>query len=190
MKTPDLKTKWIIITIVFVMIATVNFAQNGKDSQKSPKAEQEQVIPAPPLPPVPPPPPPPPPPSPQGLEPMNAMHPPQLELPDLTNDQLEKIKKMDLKDMEQMTPLRNLLEEKRARLTTILATAPVNLKDAEAVADEIGKTEASMLKQQIRHDQDIRTVLTPDQQIIFDSRPKPFLNNKIPDRRMQGGKRH
>ena len=82
------------------------------------------------------------------------------------------------------------MSEKRARLTTILSSAPINLKEADEVADEIGKLEASILKQQIRHDQALRIILTPDQQIIFDSRPKPFLNRERPEMKGQKGNRH
>jgi len=121
--------------------------------------------------PIPPPPPPPPPPYNDGLN----DHPPALDLPDLSADQQAKIKKADLKNMSEMTPLRNQMREKRARMATIMTTSPIDLKAAEQVADEIGTTAAAMLKLQIRHDQDLRSILTPDQQVIFDSRPKPWL---------------
>ena len=98
-----------------------------------------------------------------------------LDLPDLTPDQLAKIKKTDLKNMAEMTPLRNQVREKRARLATIMATIPVELKQADILADEIGKTASAILKLQIRHDQELRAILTPDQQVIFDARPNPWL---------------
>ena len=98
-----------------------------------------------------------------------------LDLPDLTPDQLAKIKKTDLKNMAEMTPLRNQVREKRARLATIMATIPVELKQADILADEIGKTASAILKLQIRHDQELRAILTPDQQVLFDARPKPWL---------------
>lgn len=121
--------------------------------------------------PAPPPPPPPPPPSEEGMDQGR----PGLDLPDLTPDQLAKIKKTDLKNMADMTPLRNQVREKRARLATIMATIPVDLRQADVLADEIGKTASSILKLQIRHDQELRAILTPDQQVLFDARPKPWL---------------
>lgn len=96
-------------------------------------------------------------------------------MPDLTPDQSAGIKKIDLKNMADMTPLRNQMQEKRARLSTILITIPIDLKQVDLIADEIGKTAAAMLKAQIRHDQDLRAILTPDQQVLFDARPKPWL---------------
>jgi Spy/CpxP family protein refolding chaperone len=105
---------------------------------------------------------------------------PMLDLPGLTDDQREKIKKSDLKMMEQMTPMKNKMHELKAHLTTLLSISPVNMKEADDVSDEIGKLESTILKQQIRHDQEIRSFLTPDQQILFDARPKPFLEPKHP----------
>ena len=96
-------------------------------------------------------------------------------VPNLTDDQREQLKKAELKNTEAMTPLHNQLREKMARMNTILSTSPLNQKEADQLAEEIGRINASMIKQLIRHDQEIRALLTPGQQIIFDSRPKPFL---------------
>ena len=76
---------------------------------------------------------------------------------------------------EQIPHLRNQMLEKRIRLSSILTTMPIDNKAADQVADEIGKVAASILKAKIRHDLELRSLLTPDQQIIFDARPKPFL---------------
>jgi Spy/CpxP family protein refolding chaperone len=120
------------------------------------------------------PPPPPPPPPPPDMDDI----PPLIDFPDLTDQQKEKIRQADLKHMETMTPLKNQMREKRARLATILATPPADISSADKIADEIGRIQASMLKETIRYDQVLRTTLTPDQQIMFDARPKPFLNRK------------
>jgi hypothetical protein len=71
------------------------------------------------------------------------------------------------------------MREKKVHLMSLLSTQPANMKEAESVADEIGKIHASILKQQIRHDQEIRSILSHDQQIIFDSKPKPFLRERM-----------
>jgi Spy/CpxP family protein refolding chaperone len=157
------------------MILIEASAQNKNEGNKvnSNPPEQAATQTPPPPPPSPPSPPSPPPPPPPDVE-MDDLRPP-LNLPDLTDDQKEKIKKVDLKQMESMTPLRNQIREKRVRMTTILTTMPVDSKAADQLADEIGKVAASILKAQIRHDQELRNLLNPDQQIIFDSRPKPFL---------------
>jgi Spy/CpxP family protein refolding chaperone len=167
MKTNKLFLKSIILILLFSMILIEVSAQNRNEGNKGKGNPNEQLS-SPPSPPSPPPPPPPP-----DVD-QDDMHPP-LNLPDLTDEQKEKIKKIDLKQLETMTPLRNQMREKRVRLSIILTTMPVDMKAADQAADEIGKIAASILKAQIRHDQELRNLLTPDQQIIFDSRPKPFL---------------
>lgn len=156
MKTNMKMTNWIVLMVFFSMIGTSIFAQ-----------QRNETLPPPPPPPVadqqnyPPPPPPPP-----------------LAIPGLTDVQQEKIHKADLKHLEAMTPLKNLVREKNAHLNTILTTFPVKLMEADKIADEIGGIHASILKLEIRHDQDIRAILNPDQQIMFDSNPKPFLGRR------------
>ena len=80
--------------------------------------------------------------------------------------------------MKAMTPLFNQVREKKSRLQTILATTPFDVKSADQVAEDLGKMETVILKELIRHDQALRNLLTPDQQVVFDARPKPFLQRK------------
>ncbi len=179
MKTQARIINKVILMLIAGMFAMTATAQNihqdmsgskTAHTQNTPTAPTEPaVLPAPPLPPSPPPPP--------AMEEMNE-HPPMLDLPDLTPDQLDKIKKCDLKHISEMTPLKNQMREKNARLSTILITMPFDQKQADQLADEIGKTAASILKALIRHDQELRSMLTPDQQVIFDSRPKPWLRHR------------
>jgi Spy/CpxP family protein refolding chaperone len=77
-----------------------------------------------------------------------------------------------------MTPLKNQIREKKARLQTLLTSNPFDERSADQVAEDIGKIEGSILKELIRHDQFLKSLLTPQQQIIFDSRSKPFLQGK------------
>jgi len=122
-----------------------------------------------------PPPPPPPPPLPAELYNQEAPVMPQLDLPDLSNDQREKIRLSDIEHLKTMTPLRNQVSEKKARLQTVLTTSPYDAKSSDLVVEELGKIETMIMKEMIRHDQALRNLLTPDQQVIFDSRLKPFL---------------
>jgi Spy/CpxP family protein refolding chaperone len=101
-----------------------------------------------------------------------------LDLPDLSDIQKDKIRQADLKHTQAMTPLKNQMREKRAQLATLLSSPPADINAADKVADEIGRIQASLLIETIKYDQALRSILTPDQQIIFDSRPKPFLLRK------------
>jgi Spy/CpxP family protein refolding chaperone len=126
------------------------------------------------------PPPPPPPPSidsnPKHPAGRNDMLPPLPDLPDLTPDQQSQMKKATLEHIKSMTPLKNQLHEKTVRLRSIMTTEPWDARNADQVAEEIGKAETQMLKETIRFDRAIRSLLSPDQQVLFDARPKPFLN--------------
>jgi Spy/CpxP family protein refolding chaperone len=171
MKITISKIKMIVLTSVLSMMVYGAFAQNKEDAPNAAKPMDRHDLQVAPVPP----PPPPPPPAPDAPDQLDDHGPMPIDLPDLTADQQAKIKKIDLKNMEAMTPHKNQMREKRAKMATLLSTQPVNLKEADLVAEEIGKIMVLIMKQQIRHDQEIRTILTPDQQIIFDARPKPFL---------------
>ncbi|MCX6245296.1 MAG: periplasmic heavy metal sensor [Bacteroidetes bacterium] len=168
------KLKSILLTLVFSMIIPGVFSQTEKTVMKATKSQNTELKVT--LPPVPPEPPAPP--DVPGLE-QEAVPPLALVIPDLTNDQKQQLKKLDLKNLEAMNPIRNQMREKKVHLMSLLSTQPMNMKEAESVADEIGKIQASILKQQIRHDQEIRGILTHDQQVIFDSKPKPFLRERM-----------
>jgi Spy/CpxP family protein refolding chaperone len=130
-----------------------------------------------PPPPVPPPdlPPPPPPPDMQGMQ----NHRPIPDLPGLTDEQKTAIRKVDLAFMPQVAPLRKLIEADKAKLEALLTMHPSDVTQTDNVADEIGKTVSKLLKIMVQYDQSLRVTLSPDQQVIFDARPKPWLREKL-----------
>ena len=158
-----------VMALVFSMIITSLVAQQPIRTNQHHEMNQEMAPPLPPGPPAPPP------------IPDNPDAPvaPRLDLPDLTKEQQDKIRQVDLDHMKTMTPYQNQVQEKKARLQTILATMPFDMKSADQVAEELGKIETGILKELIRHDQQLRNLLTPQQQVIFDARPKPFLRPKL-----------
>jgi Spy/CpxP family protein refolding chaperone len=163
----------IAITVMFSMLSVLLFAQGQDKQPHAIKVKSEQAPPAN----APTPPPPPPPvvdhPETPGMTPW--------DLPDLSNEQREKIRLSNLEHMKTMTPLQNQVREKKARLQTVLTASPYDARSADQLADELGKLGTAILKEMIRHDQGLRNLLTPDQQVIFDSRPKPFLRVKNQD---------
>ncbi len=171
MKTERKILKGIMVTILFSMMITMLYAQKPNKEDRPGSVSQEQALPLPPNAPMPPPPPPPPP----VLDNPDVQAPPQLDLPGLSDEQRDKIRQASLEHMKAMTPFHNQIREKKARLQTILTTSPFDAKTADQVAEELGKIETGMLKEMIRHDQTLRNLLTPQQQVVFDSRPKPFL---------------
>ncbi|MEI6681906.1 MAG: periplasmic heavy metal sensor [Bacteroidota bacterium] len=110
------------------------------------------------------------------MENQDGQTPPKLDLPGLTNEQKDKIYQSDMDHLKTMTPYHNQVREKKARLQTLLSTSPFDLKAADQIAEDLGKLETTILKEVIRHDQELRNLLTPQQQVLFDARPKPFLH--------------
>ncbi|MEI8007192.1 MAG: hypothetical protein WCI48_13380 [Bacteroidota bacterium] len=111
----------------------------------------------------------------QGAE----FHRPILDLPGLTDDQKTAIKKVDLAFMPQVTPLKKLIEADKAKLEALLTMHPADVTQTDNVADEIGKTVSKLLKIMVQYDQSLRVTLSPDQQVIFDARPKPWLRERL-----------
>jgi hypothetical protein len=174
MKTRNINFKGIILTFLFSIFTSGLFAQRPYRPEHTQGANLEQgsspaaITPGPLMPPPPPPPPP-------VADQPDSPLPPQLNLPDLTTEQLDKIRQAGLDHMKTMTPLRNQIREKKARLQTVLTTSPFDAKAADQVAEDLGKAETGILKEMIKHDQALRNLLTPAQQVLFDARPKPFL---------------
>lgn len=106
----------------------------------------------------------------------SGFHRPILDLPGLTDDQKTAIKKVDLAFMPQVTPLKKLIDADKARLEALLTMHPADVTQTDNVADEIGKTVSKLLKIMVQYDQSLRVTLSPDQQILFDARPKPWLH--------------
>ena len=97
-------------------------------------------------------------------------------LPNLTDTQKKQMTELSTKHMEAMLPIKNQLNEKKAHLQTLLSASTVDNKEVDKVVNEISALETSKLKEAINHHQQVRAILTPEQRVIFDSKPKPFLN--------------
>lgn len=93
-------------------------------------------------------------------------------IPDLTDQQKEQIRKIRLKGLKELLPLKNQLKEKRAQLRT-LTTGQADMPSAYEVAEEIGMIQTDLLKKRLDIRQQIRELLTEDQRVIFDVRPGP-----------------
>ncbi len=149
------------ITIVVMGFQVSLFAQEAKT--KSQQAEfqtiknhqqgQGELKNLPPLPPLPPPPP---------VLPV---------IPNLTKEQSESIKKLQLSLAQTKFPIENTLREKEARLQTVSTVKTPDMKTIEKQIDEIGAIKIQLAKLQATHDQEIRKILDDEQRLIFDKRP-------------------
>ncbi len=88
---------------------------------------------------------------------------------DLTVEQQEQIKTLRIKHLEQMLPYRNEMQEKRAKLQTLRTAKNVDMKAINNLIDEKAMLKADQMKARAAHHQEIRSLLTDEQRIVFDS---------------------
>lgn len=98
-------------------------------------------------------------------------------IPDLTEEQQEQMKTIHLKSMKAMQPLKNSLMEKKAHLHTLSTAQKADLKAINKQIDEISSIEASMQKLRAASQQEVRSLLTEEQRIMFDSKPHGMKGN-------------
>ncbi len=93
-------------------------------------------------------------------------------IPNLTKEQNESIKKLQLKISQDVLPIENEMREKEAHLNTLTSVKTPDMDAIYKVVDEIAAQKVKIAKLQIAHDMDIRKVLDDEQRLIFDRRPK------------------
>jgi len=90
-------------------------------------------------------------------------------LPDLTDTQKEQMKSIHLKTMKAVQPMQNELREMQAHLTTLSAVQKVDMKAINKQIDEIADLKASIQKTRAGSKQEVRSLLTDDQRVMFDA---------------------
>lgn len=88
---------------------------------------------------------------------------------ELTDEQTNTINNLRLAHQKEMLPLRNNLNEKKARLNTLETAYPADIKAINQVIDEINNIKTNMAKLKAAHKQEIRKVLTDEQRLNHDS---------------------
>lgn len=90
-------------------------------------------------------------------------------LPDLTDAQKEQIEKLRTDHLKTILPLRNKLGELRAELRTLSTADKANMNDINKKIDQIGNVRTQLMKEQAAQRQQIRSLLTDEQRVKFDS---------------------
>ena len=90
-------------------------------------------------------------------------------IPDLTEEQKEKIEAVKLDHKKQKMQLKNELNEKMAHKKTLMTSDDVDMQEINKTIDEIGAIKTEMMKKDAAHIQEIRSLLTDEQRIYFDS---------------------
>ncbi|MEQ9166250.1 MAG: Spy/CpxP family protein refolding chaperone [Fulvivirga sp.] len=89
-------------------------------------------------------------------------------LPDMTDEQKEKVKDLKTSLLKDITPIENELNEKKAKLNTLSAAEKVDKKAIEKTVKEIGELKTKLMLAREFHKQDVRAILTEEQRVVFD----------------------
>lgn len=92
-------------------------------------------------------------------------------IPDLSEEQKNKIESLRLEQMKEMTSYRNQLNELKAKKKTLMSTAS-DLKEIYAVIDSMTELNNKKMKTTAKHMQNFRNLLTEEQKVFFDSKPQ------------------
>ncbi|MEA3496538.1 MAG: Spy/CpxP family protein refolding chaperone [Bacteroidota bacterium] len=143
MKNKNLKTISMILFTVFIAstFSTNAFAQRKLNKQtKSPQSQYRE---------------------------MNNDFNHSCNIPNLTDNQIESIKKLRTKHMKKILPIRNQLREKNAKLTTLITQDKMDNTAIDKIVDDISDLRKQMMKNRISHKNEIRNILTDEQKVYF-----------------------
>ena len=93
----------------------------------------------------------------------------QCRIPNLTDEQETKINDLRTAHIKEVTPLRNQLNEKMARLQTLESTEKPDMNEINKTIDEISQIKATLMKKGAAHRNDVASQLTDDQKVFFNS---------------------
>lgn len=90
-------------------------------------------------------------------------------IPDLTDEQEQKISDLRMAHMKEMNSYRSDLSIKRAELQKLQTADDADMNKINSKIDEIGKIKTEMSKSRAAHLQNVRALLTDEQRVFFDS---------------------
>jgi Spy/CpxP family protein refolding chaperone len=96
-----------------------------------------------------------------------------LGLPDVSDQQIEAIEQARVEHFKTMKDMRNKLGEKEARMRTLMSSPKGKEAEIDQLTEEMGALKTEMMKERNAYHLHLRSLLTEDQQAVFDARPKP-----------------
>ena len=93
-----------------------------------------------------------------------------LALENLTPQQEEQIRQLRTAQLEKRLQFRNQMDELRVRKRSLQTQANPDMNAIDRVIDQMADLRTTMMKDAAAHHQQIRSLLTDEQRIIFDSR--------------------
>lgn len=97
----------------------------------------------------------------------------------LTEEQQEQVKAQKIKSEKQILALENQIREKKARLRTLETADKADLKAINSTIEEIGKLKMEKEKIEAADRQFIRSMLTEEQRLMFDSRDRKHGDDRM-----------
>lgn len=96
----------------------------------------------------------------------------------LTPEQDAKVTELRTNHLKEVTPLRNELAEKRARLRTLQSADKPDLKEINKTIDEMTAIRANIQKKGAAHRVEVSSLLTDDQRVLFNARKGNRMGNR------------
>ena len=96
------------------------------------------------------------------------------DIPDLTADQKTKMEDLTLQHIKAVTPLKNQLKEKQAKINSLLDVEKPDMVAINAAIDEMTVVTNQLIKKKAEHKLAIRNLLTDKQKIVFDAKSDLF----------------
>lgn len=90
-------------------------------------------------------------------------------IPGLTDEQKTKMKDLRVAHIKEVTPIKNLIEEKEARLKTLTSAEKTDMAEINKTIDEISKLKADMMKARVNHQMKVKALLTDEQKVFFNA---------------------
>jgi Spy/CpxP family protein refolding chaperone len=90
------------------------------------------------------------------------------DIPDLTDEQKAQLDKMQVEHMKIMQPMHNKMNEKQAVLHTLETADQADMPKINSLIEEMGKLRIEMMKERVKHHQDVRKILNEKQRLYFD----------------------
>jgi Spy/CpxP family protein refolding chaperone len=104
---------------------------------------------------------------------------------DLTDEQQSKMTDLRLKLQKELLPLRTELQSKVAEIQLMKTENAPSLNKIDKLIDDAQEVRAKMAKAKVRHQLEVRKLLTLEQQKMFDSRMLQMPERKWKGRGMQ-----
>ncbi|MGE0076646.1 MAG: Spy/CpxP family protein refolding chaperone [Bacteroidales bacterium] len=91
----------------------------------------------------------------------------ECRIPNLTDDQKQKINDLRVKHIKEVTPLKNEMGEKKARLRTLESVDKPDLNAINKTIDEMASIRAQIMKKNAAHRVEVASLLTDEQKVFF-----------------------